>query len=434
MREPLASIAAEREILGSILTDPADLYKVSPILRQDDFYRQDYRLLYGLMSEMILQGGRPDLVTLTETAKEKGANDLPAIVRSISDLGIVGRTYSIEKKAETVAEYARRRRLIARAKELEATAADCSQNVDELAETFTNDLQGMSYRASKSNADMGAAFMELMATLERREKGEAMTTGLADLDRIITGFEPGQLVIIAGRPGHGKSALAGTITINLARRGRKILLCSMEMGKGEVAGRFVSRLASIPGNVLKVPGKLTREQRAAIAKAGEILKTLPITINTQGNLTVNELAGIAIRQKRTTGLDLLIVDYLQLMSGGKKADISRVQEISAITRAMKNLAVSLEIPILLLSQLSRASDKESRPPKLTDLRDSGSIEQDANTVILLHREPGKYGGLSAKTTANVAKQRDGNTDSCTLFFATSLGYFDNYDCMQDIPY
>ena len=101
---------------------------------------------------------------------------------------------------------------------------------------------------------------------------------------------------------------------------------------------------------------------------------------------------------------------------------------------MKNLAVSLEIPILLLSQLSRASDKESRPPKLTDLRDSGSIEQDANTVILLHREPGKYGGLSAKTTANVAKQRDGNTDSCTLFFATSLGYFDNYDCMQDIPY
>ena len=429
--DKLANTTAEREILGSILTDPADFHKVSPILRAGDFYRQDYKALYELMAGMILQGERPDIATLIEAAKTKQGDF--SLNGAIFDLGSVGKSYNLAHLAEIVADNARRRRLLAKSRELAELAQDYGQDVDKITATFCDDLQGITYKAEKATGDMEAATMELMATLDRRGKGEALDTGLADLDRIITGFEPGQLVIIAGRPGHGKSALAGTIAVNLARRGRKVLLFSMEMGKGEVAGRFVSRLANIPGGVLKRPGSMTAEQKEAIRKGIEALRKLPITINTQGSLTPEELASIATRQKRTAGLDLVIVDYLQLMGSGRKLDGSRVQEISYITRSLKNLAVNLESPILLLSQLSRANDKENRPPRLTDLRDSGSIEQDANTVILLYREREIAGGLSTKTMADVAKQRDGGPGQCDLYFAASLGYFGNYDSSRDVP-
>lgn len=435
MTDKLANTTAEREILGSILTEAGDFHKVSPILRADDFYRQDYRFLYGLISGMILQGQRPNVVTLTEAARAKRPGDFSTLFGCVMDLGVVGRTYDIERKAEIVADYARRRRLIAKGRELIEAAGDCGQDVNRVADTFTNDIQGMSQRAEKYTCDMKTALEAFMATLDRRQRGDVLNTGLVDLDRIITGFEPGQLVVIAGRPGHGKSALAGTIAVNLAKRGKKILMFSMEMEKDEVAGRFVSRLAHIPGGVLKRPDAMTTEQRASVVKGGEAMEALPITINTQGSLTPEEVASIATRQKRTAGLDLVIVDYLQLMSSGRKFDGSRVQEISYITRSLKSLAGNLEAPIVLLSQLSRANDKENRPPRLSDLRDSGSIEQDANLVILLNREREEFGGgLSKKTLADVAKQRDGSTGTCPLYFASAQGYFDNYDTSRDVPY
>ena len=436
MADKLANTTAERNILGSIITEAADFHKVSPILGENDFYRQDYREIYTLIADIVLQGKRPDLVALIEAARVK-MSDKPEewhnLTRSIFDLGNVGKCYDIEKKAEIVADYSQRRRLTAKAKELEEAAMDVGRDVGKITAALSSDIQGISSKRDKTTGDMKEAAMEFLATLERRKQGAAMGTGLADLDRIITGFEAGQLVIIAGRPGHGKSALGGTIAHNLAKKGRKILMFSMEMGKGEIAGRLISRLAGIAGSVLKRPKDMTEEQQAALTKGIEKLEALPITISTQGNLTPDEVASIATRQKRTEGLDLVIIDYLQLMSSGRKLDASRVQEISYITRSLKNLAVDLDVPILLLSQLSRANDKESRPPKLTDLRDSGSIEQDANTVILLHREREDGGGLSEKTLADVAKQRDGKTDMCNLFFVSAMGYFANYDNSVDVP-
>lgn len=430
MTDKLANTTAERDLLGSILTDSSDFYKVSPILRAGDFYRQDYQQIYAIMTDMILQGQRPDIATLIEAAKgEKGDTSL---VKSIFDLGSVGKSYNLEEKAAIIADNARRRRLMEKSRELAELAKDYGEDVDKITATFCNDLQGIGLKVDKATGDMETAITDLLATLDRRYKGEAMDTGLIDLDRIITGFEPGQLVIIAGRPGHGKSALAGTIAVNLAKRGRRVLLFSMEMSKGEVAGRFVSRLAHIPGGVLKRPGDMTDTQKEAMINGFEALKALPITINTQGSLTPEEVTSIATRQERTEGLDLVIVDYLQLMSTGKKVDGSRVQEISYITRTLKNLAVSLDVPILLLSQLSRANDKENRPPRLTDLRDSGTIEQDANTVILLNREI-EGGQMTAKTIANVAKQRDNSPGTCTLYFACSYGHFGNYDHSRDVP-
>lgn len=435
MTDRLANTAAEREILGGILTDAGALRKASPILRQDDFYRQDYRFIYGLMAEMILRGDRPDVVTLTEEAKTKltEQGDFLRIFRTIADINLVGKCYSMEEKAEIVAEYARRRRLVDKGRELAALAADMGQDVDTVAATISNDLQGMSSKAQKNTASMSAAIVEFMGTLERRRNGETLATGLTDVDTLITGFEPGQLITIAGRPGHGKSALAGTIAVNLAKQGKEILLYSMEMGAGELAGRFLSRCGGIDGNILKRPGAMTAEQKKSLLAGVQKLEALPITICTQGSLTPGDVASISSRMKRTAGLDLIIIDYLQLMSSGRKSDAgSRVQEISYITRTLKGLANLLDVPIVMLSQLSRDNVKERRKPRLTDLRDSGSIEQDSNTILLLYREA-EGGGLSDKTFVIVGKQRNGQTGECAILFNTNYGYFSNYDHSIDIP-
>ena len=437
MTDRLANTAAEREILGGILTDAGALHKASPILRQDDFYRQDYRFIYGLMAEMILRGDRPDVVTLVEEAKAKLADhweDLLRIFRTITDINLVGKCYSIEEKAEIVAEYARRRRLVDKGRELAALAADMGQDVDTVAATISNDLQGMGSKAQKNTASMSAAIVEFMGTLERRRSGETLATGLTDLDALITGLEPGQLVTIAGRPGHGKTALAGTMAVNLAKQGKEVLVYSMEMGAGELAGRFLSRCGGIDGNILKRPGAMTAEQKKSLLAGVQKLEALPITICTQGSLTPGDVASISSRMKRTAGLDLIIIDYLQLMSSGRKSDAgSRVQEISYITRTLKGLANLLDVPIVMLSQLSRDNVKERRKPRLTDLRDSGSIEQDSNTILLLYREA-EGGGLSDKTFVIVGKQRNGRTGECAILFNTNYGYFSNYDHSRDVPY
>lgn len=434
MTDRLANTAAERDILGGILTAPADLHKASGIIKTGDFYRQDYRVIYETMAGMILQGDSLDIVTLCEELRKTGQLEKVGGVRNISDLASVGRCWNIQQKAEIVADYARRRKLVEAGRKLEALAGDAGQDVDNITASFCDDLAGISRRADNSTGDMRAAVMEFMATLERRKKGDLLTTGLKDVDSIITGFEPGQLITIAGRPGHGKSALAGTIAVNLAKKGKRVLLFSLEMRKSAVAGRFASRLANLPGGLLKKPGEMTAEQKAALSQGLKEAEGLPITINDQGDLTPGEVASTAARIRRTEGLDLVIVDYLQLMNSGRKQDTNKVQEVSFITRGLKGLADSLSVPIIILSQLNRANERAKEKPKLIDLRDSGSIEQDSDTVLLLHRDMEQGGGLSNKTTVNVAKQRDGELRECDIYFVASRGYFGNYDYSKDVPY
>lgn len=430
--EELANRGAEREILGGILTDAGALHKVSRIIRAGDFYTQEYRLIYELMSGMILQGERPGIITITEAARARN-KDAASILQTVTDLGTVGKCYDIEKKAAIVADYARRRRLIDKGRELIEAAKDLGKDIDQTASTFCEDVQGVFCETARNVGSMDDAIVELAAMMERRNTEDAIRTGLKDLDRLITGFEPGQLITIAGRPGHGKSALAGTIAVNLARRGKSVLMFSLEMTRGEIGERFASRLARIPGAVLKNPKSMTPEQKKAFDAGCDAVRKLPIAITAQGNLTPGDIASIGASVKRERGLDLIIVDYIQLMTSGRRQENNRVQEISYITRSLKNLACSLDVPIVILSQLNRNNEKGERPPRITDLRDSGSIEQDSNTIILIHRETSEGGTMSAKTTANVAKQRNGETGECTIFFASAYGYFGDYSGIHGKP-
>ena len=427
----LKNIEAEEEVLNAIMAKPHLLYEVSRILKADDFYREAHRIIYRAMSEMILANEPLDIVNLTEKLRHDGNLDKVGF-GTIKHIGIAGIVACVESQAEIVAEYSRRRRLVEMARALEVMAADFQQDVEKLAHDFANDVSGMTVTADENTKTAKEGVMELAALIDQRSarQGEMLNTGLADVDKYLTGFEPGQLIGIAGRPGHGKTALAGTIAVNMAQRGKRILMFSMEMSREELLGRFVSRIGGLSGDKLKKPNGMSQEEWGRYIKGLDAVSKLPVTINSQADLTPADVASISARCNSNGGLDVIVIDYLQLMNSGNRSD-GRVQEISYITRSLKNLAVKLKVPIVLLSQLSRANDKENRAPKLTDLRDSGSIEQDANTVLLIHRESHlsedmKAMELSNKTFVNIAKQRDGECGTVLVTFIPSRGYFVNY--------
>ena len=438
------NVDAEKEILGVIISKPNKLYDISRIIKADDFYRETNRLIYQTVAEMVIADEPLDMVNLSERLKRDGNLDKIGGLGVITDICQPSFVANVEAQAKIVADYAQRRRLIEKARILAANAQDMNQKPDEVACQIADDISGLTTEASENTKTAKDGVMDFATLIDKRakRKGELLNTGLTDIDAKIKSFEAGQLVVIAGRPGHGKTALAGTIAVNMALRGKKILMFSMEMSHEELLGRFVSRLGGISGEKLKEPSQMTPDDWSAYVTALDSVGKLPIAINSQGDLTPADVANVATRWQRHNGLDVIMIDYLQLMSSGKKND-SRVQEVGYITRTLKNLAVRLKLPIILLSQLSRANDKENRAPKLTDLRDSGTIEQDANTVLLIHRETSlsadkKTIEVSNKTYVNIAKQRDGSCGTVMLTFIPTMSYFANYiddgHYGKDVPY
>jgi replicative DNA helicase len=438
------NVEAEKEILSVIISKPNKLYDISRIIKADDFYRETNRLIYQTVAEMVIADEPLDMVNLSERLKRDGNLDKIGGLGVITDICQPEFVANVEAQAKIVADYAQRRRLIEKARILAANAQDMNQKPDEVACQIADDISGLTTEASENTKTAKDGVMDFASLIDKRakRKGELLNTGLTDIDAKIKSFEAGQLIVIAGRPGHGKTALAGTIAVNMALRGKKILMFSMEMSHEELLGRFVSRLGGISGEKLKEPSQMTPDDWSAYVTALNSVGELPIAINSQGDLTPADVANVATRWQRHNGLDVIMIDYLQLMSSGKKTD-SRVQEVSYITRTLKNLAVRLKLPIILLSQLSRANDKENRAPKLTDLRDSGTIEQDANTVLLIHRETSlsadkKTIEVSNKTYVNIAKQRDGSCGTVMLTFIPTMSYFANYiddgHFGKDVPY
>jgi replicative DNA helicase len=438
------NVEAEKEILSVIISKPNKLYDISRIIKADDFYRETNRLIYQTVAEMVIADEPLDMVNLSERLKRDGNLDKIGGLGVITDICQPEFVANVEAQAKIVADYAQRRRLIEKARMLATLAQDMNQEPDEVACQIAEDISGLTAEASENTKTAKDGVMDFASLIDKRakRKGELLNTGLTDIDAKIKSFEAGQLIVIAGRPGHGKTALAGTIAVNMALRGKKILMFSMEMSHEELLGRFVSRLGGISGEKLKEPSQMTPDDWSAYVTALNSVGELPIAINSQGDLTPADVANVATRWQRHNGLDVIMIDYLQLMSSGKKTD-SRVQEVSYITRTLKNLAVRLKLPIILLSQLSRANDKENRAPKLTDLRDSGTIEQDANTVLLIHRETSlsadkKTIEVSNKTYVNIAKQRDGSCGTVMLTFIPTMSYFANYiddgHYGKDVPY
>lgn len=429
----LFSLEAEQGILGAILIKPGIIPHVSGLIRPEDFYKQAHKATFEIMQEMALQGESVDLVSLAERLRRAGMLEKVGGVAYVTHLGNVEATAAgVDGYCQTVQDYSKRRQLIALARQAMGEACDMGKSVEDAESSLQAAfMKGMQLAEHKGLYDAKALVFALQDDIDRRARGEhvGVKTGIRGVDAHIGTMEPGNLVIIAGRPSHGKSALACTVAVNAARAGKQVLWFTLEMDAVETARRIVSFLSGVDNRKLKAVSLqgMTNDEWGRYIAAYEKMAKMGLHISDATNQTPLDIWRTAQGVKMAGGLDLVIVDYIGLMSAGSRKKENRVQEVSYITRMLKNMAQALQVPVLALSQLNRANDKEGRRPRLSDLRDSGSIEQDANVVMLIQRdshfaEDGTIAYDNA-ATLDIAKVRDGATGTVKLDFFPACSMF-----------
>ena len=419
---------AEQAVLGAIILDSAVFDKVIEYIKTPDyFYVALHKIIYAEMSGMIKFGEAIDFVTLLEKLKQNKAFDEATGKTYLMDL--VNNCPSIsnaEAYAKVIADKYNIRRLITASREIidDASAGeDDAAILIESAEQKIFDIrQGNEKRGlERINSVILQTFDRLDAlNSETDDRLKPIPTGIGDLDRLITGLNRSDLILLAARPGMGKTSFALNIARNAACRSKKtVAFFSLEMSKEQLASRLLSTEALVSGTNLRT-GKLSEEEWDRLIPASDVLSKAELYIDDTPGITITEIKS---RLRRLHNLDLVIIDYLQLMASGRRIE-NRVQEISEITRNLKILAKEMNVPVITLSQLSRASEQRTdHRPQLSDLRDSGSIEQDADIVLFLYRES-YYSNKDAEQAAPtvdmnsgeciVAKNRHGETKSVKL--------------------
>ncbi len=385
------SAEAEQAVLGAIIIDNAMFDNVLDYVKSADyFYISLHKIIFEAMQEMMNFGRAIDFVTLLDILKQNSAFEeatgKPYLVDLVNNCPAPSNAAAY---AQIVADKYKLRRLITASREIidDATAAaDDPTVLLDSAEQRIFDIRSGSEKGGLER--LSAVLLQTFDRLDslNRDADESVrpvSTGIGDLDRVITGLNRSDLIILAARPGMGKTSFALNIARNVACQSKKtVAFFSLEMSKEQLASRLLSSEALVGGTKLR-SGKLTDEEWTRLVPASDILKNADMYIDDTPGITITEMKS---RLRRLRQLDLVVVDYLQLMSSTRRIE-SRVNEISEITRSLKIMAKELNVPVITLSQLSRAS--EQRPdhrPQLSDLRDSGSIEQDADIVLFLYRE------------------------------------------------
>lgn len=426
LKIPPQAIEAEQSVLGSILMDKDAIIKVADILKPEDFYREDHTEIYKCILKLFEKRKPIDMVTLTdELEKEKklksigGASYITTLVNSVPTAAHVT-TY-----ANMVHQKATLRRLISASSSIAELGFQEAMDLDTILDKAESTLFNVSQNYVKSY------FTPIKDILEQsfdridklhKEKGSirGVPTGFRDLDSLLAGLQPSDLVILASRPSIGKSSLALNIADHVACEGKlSVGIFSLEMSKEQIIDRLLCMRGAVDSWKLRT-GNLEDEDFGKLNYAMGMLSEAPIFIDDAPFLNVMELRTKARRLQMEHGLNLIILDYLQLMTGvnSKGAD-NRVQEVSEISRSLKALARELNVPVLALSQLSRAVEhRPDRHPVLADLRESGSIEQDADVVMFIYREDYYDKETEKKNIAEILirKHRNGPTGDVQLFF------------------
>jgi len=423
---PPQNIEAEQSVLGSILMDKDAILKVADILVPDDFYHEDHGEIYTCILKLFEKRKPIDLVTLTdELEKDKklkevgGATYLTTLVNSVPTAAHVA-TY-----ANLVHQKATLRRLISAATSIAELGFEEQMDIETVLDKAESSLFAVSQKYIKSYFTPIQEILE--ESFERidklhKEKGtlRGVPTGFRDLDNILAGLQKSDLVILASRPSMGKSSLALNIVDHAACEEKiGVAIFSLEMSKDQIIDRFLALRGAVDSWKLRT-GNLEDEDFGKLNYAMGVLSEAPIYIDDAPFLNVMEIRAKARRLQMEQGIGLIVVDYLQLMSGvnSRGAD-NRVQEVSEISRSLKALARELNVPILALSQLSRAVEhRDNKKPMLADLRESGSIEQDADVVMFIYRDDYYDKESESKNIAEilVRKHRNGPTGDCQLFF------------------
>ncbi|MBM4120389.1 MAG: replicative DNA helicase [Nitrospira sp.] len=430
-RLPPQSLEAEQSVLGAILLENGAMSKAMELLTEEDFYKTAHRKIYLAMLDLSEHGEAIDQITMTEHLKRKGALESVGGSAYLAELvQVVPTAANVKYHCKIVRDKALLRGLIGTATEVITRGYDNAGSVDELVDYAERSVFSLAQgKLGRSFTELKHAIMESLefvnTLFQRSERITGVPTGFEELDDLTAGLQPSDLVVIAGRPSMGKTSLALGMAQYAALKSRKTVgVFSLEMSKAQLVLRMLSSEAHVDSHLLRI-GKLTQKDWGDLSEAASRLESAKIFIDDTGAMTVQQMRGKARRLKAEHGLDLLIVDYLQLVQGKSDAE-SRQQEISDISRSLKALAKELNVPVLALSQLSRAVEaRTDKRPMLADLRESGAIEQDADVVMFIYRDEVYHPDTEDKGIAEilVSKHRNGPTGIRKLVFLEKFACF-----------
>lgn len=442
LRLPPHSIEAEQSVLGGLLLNNRTWEDIADIVSEDDFYRLDHRLIWTAISDLVKQDKPADALTVIDTLKQRGQLEEaggPSYLASLSNS--VASAANIRHYADMVRDRAVLRRLIGVSEEIANDAFNAQgRSVNEVLDAAEARMFQIAEDNGKKKKDfqdlttlVGAVFKRVDELYDRGNQSEVtgVSTGFIDIDKMTAGLHDGDLIILAARPSMGKTAFALNIAENVAvKQELPVAVFSMEMGAEQLVARMISSTGRIDQQNMRT-GRLTEDELLRLSDAMLKMQGKPLFIDETPALNPFELRARARRLSRQNGkLGLIVIDYLQLMTGANpNSRENRATEVGEISRALKALAKELKCPVIALSQLSREVEKrQDKRPMMSDLRESGSIEQDADVIIFIHRDDRNNPDTDRKGIADIVigKQRNGPIGDVTLAFHHEYTKFDNF--------
>ncbi|MDO8827156.1 replicative DNA helicase [Methylophaga sp.] len=440
LKVPPHSVEAEQSVLGGLMLDNSAWEQVSDLLVEQDFYRHDHQLIFRGIAELMEQANPVDVITLAEWHNQRGELDK---VGELAYLGALARNTPSAANIKAYAAIVRERSILRQLIQIGNNIANMAftpegRNSEEMLDTAERRVFEIAEKGAKRGGgfiqvkDVLSKVVDKIDTLFEQDSGiTGLPTGFIDFDDQTSGLQPADLIIIAGRPSMGKTTFAMNIAENAAIHSKQpVAVFSMEMPADSLAMRMLSSLGRIDQHRLRT-GRLNDDDWPRLTSAIALLNEAPLFIDDTGGLTPSELRARARRLKREHGLSLIIIDYLQLMSGssnGRQAE-NRTNEISEISRSLKALAKELNVPVIALSQLNRSLEQRpNKRPVMSDLRESGAIEQDADIIVFIYRDE-VYNEDSAekgKAEIIISKQRNGPIGTVALTFQGKYTRFENF--------
>jgi replicative DNA helicase len=434
---PPQNVEAEQMLLGALMDASGNYADAQQIVTDTDFYREGHRLIYRAMYDLFQSGQPIEPLTVREQLIKDGHPETHSVHEALLDafqspyIAASFRTY-----AEIVHDTATQRNLLRISQQIEGIVASREGETGEMVRRAEDLVFGLSQESVRGDFKDARSLVtegmdRLVAASEAGQEITGLATGFHDLDKMTGGFRAANLIVVAARPSMGKTALALGMAVNAALDDAKsVAIFSIEMSADEIIGRMLSTVAMVDGSRLRT-GRLSNDDWPRIGQAADRLSKANIFVDDSEGVTVAEMRTKARRLKSRFGLDLVIVDYIQLMEGSAlrgRRDENRVQELSAISRALKLMARDLEVPLICVSQLNRAPDaRPDKHPLLSDLRESGAIEQDADVVLMLYRDEyyNKESDEKGITDLDIAKHRNGPVGRVKLAFMDRYAKFGN---------
>lgn len=444
-RIPPQNTEAEASLLGAILIDAEAVVKIADTVSPADFYDERHRRIYEAILQLYEKHSPIDVLTLANQLKATGFLDMVGGAAYLTELtNFVPTAAHVEQYAEIVSQKALRRRLIKASQDIVGLGYDEAKSLQELIEEAESELFQVSQKHIKQDVSsietiLSESFDRLDELHKDKGKIRGLPTGFKDLDDVLAGLQRSDLFILAARPSMGKSAFALNLAHNIAvSADTAVLMFSLEMSKEQLVDRLLSMESGVDAWALRT-GNLTDADFEKIGQAMGTLSEAQIFIDDTPGITVSDLRTKARREAHQRPIGLIIVDYLQLMSGGSKfgGEGNRVQEVSEISRGLKGIARELNVPLIALSQLSRSVEsRHPQIPQLADLRESGSIEQDADVVAFIYREDYYNPETDRRNVTDIfiRKHRNGPTGAVELYFDKEKQRFRSLDTKHNQPF